>query len=123
MPFDALPDVNTKPNLAHLSHVLRHRELWPAGFEWDYRSCKHCAMGLAGRLYAECCHKRPTVSSLACSFGIERPVASHIFAGLGGWRGLIFKGLVTPEQVADAIDARLASDLHNSRHVNNLTLQ
>jgi hypothetical protein len=72
MPFDAMPadaprnryrwirwipGSSQKPSRAaslaglhRLVHVLRHRELWPEDFTWDYRSSDTCAIGLAGRM-------------------------------------------------------------------------
>jgi hypothetical protein len=29
-----------------LIFLLRHKELWPKGFEWDFMNCEQCAMGL-----------------------------------------------------------------------------
>jgi hypothetical protein len=55
MPFDStpqLPDIST-PTVANLVWVLRHREVWPQGFQWNYGDCDHCAMGLAARLWSE----------------------------------------------------------------------
>jgi hypothetical protein len=88
------------PNLQNLATVLRHREMWPTGFKWDYSSCLTCAMGLAWRLsmISDCC-----TLSAAEEFGIPFDVATRIFLLLtiecGGGKN------VTPEHVADAIDA------------------
>jgi hypothetical protein len=30
-----------------LSYLLRHKELWPTDFAWDYSKCENCAIGLA----------------------------------------------------------------------------
>jgi hypothetical protein len=32
-----------------LIFLLRHRELWPKGFEWNFLNCHTCAMGLIHR--------------------------------------------------------------------------
>lgn len=107
MPFDAMPDVNTKPSLAHLSHVLRHRELWPAGFVWDYLSCSTCAMGLAWKLYKM---HRPflfsgNLSQIVRTFGMDRRAAIRIFGAIP----VVHAETITPEHVADAIDQYLAT--------------
>ena len=41
----------TKPSLKALSHILRHKELWPEGFKWYFGSCRSCAMGMAKILW------------------------------------------------------------------------
>jgi hypothetical protein len=90
-------------NLQNLATVLRHREMWPEGFEWNYEKCSTCAMGLAWRLGMISCHG---ISKAAEEFGIPYNVAFRIFLWLtierGGGKN------VTPEHVADAIDAYLA---------------
>jgi hypothetical protein len=91
------------PNLQNLATVLRHREMWPTDFEWDYSQCSTCAMGLAWRLgmISNCC-----TNTAAEEFGIPYNVAFRIFLWLAIERG---EGKnVTPEHVADAIDAYLA---------------
>lgn len=45
---EATPDL-TVPSLEGLAYLLRHRELWPEGFEWAFDDCKTCAMGLLAR--------------------------------------------------------------------------
>lgn len=39
------PDLS-KSSLPNLSYLLRHRELWPAGFVWNYKYGDNCAIGL-----------------------------------------------------------------------------
>ena len=101
--------VNTQPSLAHLSHVLRHRELWPADFgPWDYEFCNTCAMGLAYRLYAEINH--PGCRQMQHVFGMDAADAFNIFVWLPAL--VDEKSLeareIPPEYVADAIDRYLA---------------
>ncbi len=91
------------PNLQNLATVLRHREMWPTDFDWDYLSCSNCAMGLAWRLGMISRHFPYTAAE---EFGIPLTVAERIFVRLGiNWDG---GKNVTPERVADAIDAYLA---------------
>ena len=44
MPFDAPP--TPKPDFAALAYVLRHPEMWPPGFHWNYQYRDRCAIGL-----------------------------------------------------------------------------
>lgn len=37
---------NNHPTTADLAYLLRHRELWPKDFKWDYTSRSCCAIGL-----------------------------------------------------------------------------
>jgi hypothetical protein len=92
------------PTLENLATVLRHRQMWPEGFEWDYRCCESCALGLAWRLGMI---SLDTIHTAAEEFDIPYYVAMRIFlllaAKCGGMRD------ITPEHVADAIDAYLAT--------------
>jgi hypothetical protein len=97
-----------EPSLKNLSHVLRHQELWPDGFEWDYASCHSCAMGLAHQLWSLV--DSPNSHVIARVFGMPPGLAGRIF---GGNHTLCTYGTayfpdVTPEMVADQIDAYLA---------------
>jgi hypothetical protein len=40
------PDLSN-PSIPGLAYLLRHQELWPRGFKWNYRCVNHCAIGLA----------------------------------------------------------------------------
>lgn len=44
------PDLS-KPSLTGLSYLLRHRELWPEGFNFYFMRCEDCAIGLAHRVW------------------------------------------------------------------------
>lgn len=125
-----------KPSLTALSYVLRHPEMWPAGFTWDYTYCESCAMGLAHRLWNVALPRmgdsRMGASLMAKAFGLGYTPAMRIFYGAGsrghlkvevvktglfGWgRPLVRRrivtignGNVTPEMVADDIDRYLAT--------------
>jgi hypothetical protein len=97
------PDLD-KPSLRGLNLVLRHRELWPVGFEWDYRSCPNCAMGLAQRLWKEI--EFPVESYIAKAFGMSAASAQKIFYYADISRKILRKN-VTPEMIADDIEAYL----------------
>ena len=44
--LNPIPDLKTNPSVRGLIYVLRHRELWPEKFVWEYTNCVTCAMGL-----------------------------------------------------------------------------
>ena len=50
MPRDVIPDPEKHNDLRFLAYVLRHSDMWPPGFEWDFRSTNTCALGMAKRL-------------------------------------------------------------------------
>jgi hypothetical protein len=115
----------SKPSLHALSYVLRHPHTWPKNFYWDYNECENCAMGLAHLLW----HSIPTAtpkdgaSIMAREFAVPFAVSRSIFLG-GTWTPTEVKmtgvlwwksekhsmdfDRVTPEMVADQIDAYLA---------------
>lgn len=107
MPLDAAPEVNTQPSLAHLSHVLRHQELWPLGFEWDYDDCRRCAMALAHDLYEAV--RTPCLIEMGRVFELPHRVAWTIFIQCYELLRLPAPEDVTPEHVASAIDSYLAT--------------
>jgi hypothetical protein len=92
------------PTLQNLAVVLRHREMWPRDFEWSYATCRSCAMGLAWRLGMISSHDTDTAAQ---EFDIPRNVARRIFIYLNNSFGLAMSD-ITPERVADEIDAYLA---------------
>ena len=124
--IEALFQLN-KPTLHALSYALRHPDTWPKDFVWNYRECNQCAMGLAHQLWAE---SIPNVdidnaaSVFARKFAMPYGVAKSIFLGDVKWCPLKTKikgalwwrkekevtdlKAVTPEMVADQIDAYLA---------------
>lgn len=95
-----LPVDLTVPSLEALSYVLRHREHWPKGFEWDFRSCKTCAIGLAADIW----QLVPDHYEVAPVFDIRIGDAEHLFMP----RHISDYRTVTPEHVADQIDLYLA---------------
>src|SRR6266576_1609339 len=40
-------DKMDQPSLERLAYLLRHKDLWPKGFKWNFCMCERCAMGLA----------------------------------------------------------------------------
>ncbi len=121
----------SKPSLHALSYALRHPDTWPEDFVWDYRQCDQCAMGLAHALW----NSIPEVgldngaTVMARSFAMPYKAADAIFFGSSKWLptkdkvkttgSLWWKEekvtrvsnlkAVTPDMVADQIDAYLAT--------------
>lgn len=98
-------DQVVKPSLQVLSYMLRHKELWPDGFEWAFHDCQRCAMGLAWKLWPK--HiAMPTKTEMVRVMGMPFDDAKAIF---GGWA---FSHrdveIISPELVADKIDEYLA---------------
>jgi hypothetical protein len=116
MPFDAIPQ--HKLTLADLAWRLRHPETWPPNFRWRYWDCNSCAMGLAWSLShdgkpaelvthmaTERAMTRAVKALLADAAAMNSRQFAAIFRELRGRPG--FGGVVTPADVADAIDRYL----------------
>lgn len=123
MPFDASPEVNEVKtiSLSDLSWRLRHPETWPKGFSWDYGSCSTCAMGLAIRLihpqFDEYILNEWWDQKITRTVRTIVPDAKSMplreFHNIFWWAdsgpfGHLSAGSVTPDMIADAIDAYLA---------------
>lgn len=130
MPYDGPMPAGLKPDLKTLSIVLRDRTLWPAGFTWDYSNCQHCAMGLADRLFSiikggitvDMTHDNID----ACSEALNLPfnIGAAIFLRVGvGDETTRTMSEVTPEQVADEIDAYLKITAHRDYLAKHLAKQ
>lgn len=129
MPFDSAVDPRDtthprsfQPNLRVLAHVLRHPEMWPESFVWDYGDCDHCAMALAFQFWP-CKGWRPEGlrewRMWACDTLILPPlVVDSLFFRTrppkqwylpASWRRPAALRNVTPEHVARAIERYLAT--------------
>ena len=107
--FDAAA-FSVKPSLEGLAYILRHPELWPQGFEWNFAWCQTCAMGLAWRL----CNGQPKTSTkgifdwTANTFALSPGLVEEMFTTRLMRRiGVQYSDEVTPLHVADAIDRYL----------------
>jgi hypothetical protein len=119
-----------KPSLVGLSYMLRHPDTWPEGFVWNYNRCEQCAMGLAHAMWRVPLTDIDTGASvMARTFAMPYGDANSIFMGKGSWiptktamhtEGSLWwkktitevqknPRAVTPEMVADQIDAYLAT--------------
>ncbi len=102
------------PDPAVLSRVLREGPAgpdWPPGFEWDYRSGKTCALGLATKLWPKQVPEPAPRSTdgrariLASYLGISVGASYEVFFGCAMRLGYFTLRDVTPSDVAAALDA------------------
>lgn len=91
----------SKPSVRALSWALRHPEMWPKGFAWNYANCETCAIGIAATLWGVEWGETRT------AFGLSWEDDDRIFITAGESRDLDPES-VTPDMVADDIDAYLA---------------
>jgi hypothetical protein len=106
MPFDntnntlalvETPDLSV-PSLAGLAWVLRHKEAWPPGHIWSFARGATCAVGIG--------HRRWEVNVIDADIGLSRRHREYMFCY--GAYAPVADCDVTPEMVADRIDAYLA---------------
>lgn len=116
--FDDLTALMDAPSLETLSYALRHPETWPEGFVWNYNDCAKCAMGLSYSLFR---WKHPRgkgperyTSDISRRFAMPYQDSVDIFfhtrPPFEWWRPFAERSSdsVTPEMVADRIDAFVA---------------
>lgn len=89
------------PTLRDLSHLLRHKEEWPEGFIWDYTNRETCAVELANLKFGL---NLPDGEKLEEIFDISSEERDNIFIH-AAYFYLEDTRKITPEQVADVIDA------------------
>lgn len=101
--FDALTVELDKPSLKALSHILRHRELWPTGFEWNFSHCPTCAIGMARELWFSdrALWEAEDEFHVRCGYSDLAHTEMFVVGAFGPVS-------VSPEMVADRIDAFLA---------------
>jgi hypothetical protein len=103
-----------KPSLERLSYVLRHKELWPEGFQWDFSVCVQCAMGMARDLWWK--GETAGLTEISYKFDLAYPDSKSMFlAPANKWYGKSMRA-VTPNMVADRIDAYLANPTPRFRY-------
>jgi hypothetical protein len=88
----------SKPSLPALAYHLRHRETWPPGFKWFFPFDSGCALQLMLRIWAVPVLPKMTERALNISEETRRSLFS-----LGAYDKP--DRLVTPEDVADRIEA------------------
>lgn len=91
--------VDSKPSLRTLAYVLRNPELWPEDFEFYFPAVPTCAMGLCTRLWG--------LQSAQEALDLSHREATHLFGN--GHYFPVLNADVTPEMVADRIDAFVAA--------------
>ena len=102
-------DLIDGPSLERLSYLLRHQELWPKGFSWHYSDCDRCAIGLTVAFW-----KLNPNDVYVYTYDIARkalkmnmanfdPIFYQPYLKEGG----LVTYAVSPEMVADKIDAHL----------------
>lgn len=87
---------------AALVTVLRNRDLWPPGFTWNYCRSDCCAMGLAKAIGHV---KTYTSHDMAMFYGFSPCTAHRIFLHAAGIKGFFFRDMITPQIIADMIEA------------------
>ena len=88
----------SKPSPEGLSYLLRHKELWPEGFKWDYYYASRCAIGLHRSFWKNFNYRY--VDMLPGSTTDKDKVFFFLELNEN-------KRTITPEHVADAIDQLL----------------
>ena len=86
----------TEPSLPGLAYLLRHRELWPAGFKWFYPDVNRCAVGLFAAKWGYPHGRKPLRALMKWDEDAYASIFMNIFRS---WR---------PEGVANRIDKYLA---------------
>jgi hypothetical protein len=87
------------PSPQNLAYLLRHEELWPKGFEWNYHDHTRCAMGLACLMWPEICYACSW--AVADALGMDPAEARLIF--VSGNKGA-FGCRIKPKQIARALE-------------------
>lgn len=119
MPYDTLNEAEAlfkigDPSLRSLAYILRRRELWPKEFVWNFSHCASCAMGLAAELWYKGVDPWEVIEKLN-DLNIDHAINLFTFLGYISkysvknykYYGVIDRP-ITPEMVADKIDAYLA---------------
>jgi hypothetical protein len=118
MPFDgqsdpsptiALARFREQPTLRDLAVILRHREVWPEGFEWRFSQCEHCALGVAAALLQESPEELLYFKWASDVFGISFYRVEELFHKAPRDAAGRFGAGVTHEHVAAAIEKYLAT--------------
>jgi hypothetical protein len=114
---DAIRALLARPSVEGLIYALRHPEVWPEGFVWDYSDCTTCALGLTYRLWISSDDEAdiPWIGKAARwgekHFGMPPEIAEHVFLDLADTRCGEPDAVqqrkflaITPEHVAAALE-------------------
>ena len=107
-------EILSKPSLSALSFILRHRELWPDTFkEWNFSDCRSCAIGLSFCLWPNIAGRGgPSCRAFFREMGLLYEEGCILFGY--GLLPEIDDNDITPDHVADAIEAHLAQQVSGS---------
>jgi len=102
-------------NLRELSRLLRDRSRWPENFEWDYSRCTNCAIALwqitrgleqepfvPGEIWVV------GIQDVLLDLGVRRDFSTLWHRQVRLCDPLARRREVTPDDVADAVDALLS---------------
>jgi hypothetical protein len=123
MPFDAVTtgkeaggklafeQFQQRPTLEGLAYALRHRETWPAWFQWSYMNTDSCALGLAVELSGDIKPRSITNRHwVMMRLGLSDETSRKLFLrnhAFSVWHPHWWFADVTPEMVANVIDRYL----------------
>ena len=99
---DRVTALLASPSVPALIYALRHREVWPEGFEWDFGRCTNCAMGLTWKLWEGI--KTPLLYTVATNIGLPHEFSREVFFGYNNAYGTDDNREITPEMVADELE-------------------
>ena len=97
-----------KLSLAELSAILRDESRWPKGFQWYFRDCYQCAMGMAYQLWPDRI-ERPHDNFIAKAFGMTLDDTVELFLRANSPAIPSNTYTIEPHHIADAIDYYLAN--------------
>lgn len=95
-------------NRLKLAAMLRDQSRWPEGFRWDFRQFSTCAMGLWDGTVGFEFNGHTSIrcwGDIAVPFGFTEEGAQRIFAGEKACRAIFYGANITPEMVADELEA------------------
>lgn len=96
-----------KPSLKGLVYLLRHPQLWPEGFRWDWSRSESCAMGLAAKYWGGKVERHPYTYYMEEHFGLTCDTVLEVFCSRTVKRWFNIFTRPTPSDIARYIEKRL----------------
>jgi len=91
------------PSVPGLVYALRHREVWPENFKWNFLRNRSCAMGLACKLWREI--PGPFPEDVGHFLNLKPEYSYKVFYGSDNFYGNSCNSVyITPEIVANALE-------------------